>query len=55
MQALENFEAMKSLNMQFQQEYGNDGEVVWIIGMQEKTGKRANGNPRYLIEDIIIQ
>ncbi len=55
MQALENFEAMKSLNMQFQQEYGNDGEVVWIIGMQEKTGKSANSNPRHLVEEIIIQ
>ncbi len=55
MQALENFEAMKSLNMQFQQEYGNDGEVVWIIGLQEKTGKKANSNPRHFIEDIIIQ
>lgn len=55
MQALENFDAMKSLNMKFQQEYGNDGEVVWIIGMQEKTGKKANSNPRHLIEDIIIQ
>lgn len=55
MQALENFDAMKSLNMQFQQEYGVDGEVVWIIGMQEKTGKSANSNPRHLVEDIIIQ
>jgi hypothetical protein len=55
MQPLENFEAMKSLNMQFQQEYGNDDEVVWIIGMTEKTGKSTNSNPRHLIEDIIIQ
>lgn len=55
MQALENFEAMKSLNMQFQQDYGTDGEVVWIIGLQEKTGKSTNSNPRHLVEDILIQ
>ena len=55
MQALEDFEAMRSLNMKFRQEYGDDGEVVLIIGMQEKTGKSANSNPRHLVEDIIIQ
>lgn len=55
MQALENFEAMKSLNMEFQQEYGNDGEVIWIIGMQEKTVKSESSNPRHLVEDIIVQ
>lgn len=55
MQALENFETMKSLNMHFQQEYGKNGEVVWIIGLQERTGKRVKSNPRHLIEDIIIQ
>lgn len=55
MQALERFEAMKSLNMQFQQEYGDDGQVVLIIGLQEKSSKKANSNPRHLIEDIIIQ
>lgn len=55
MQVLENFEAMKSLNMQFQQEYGNNGVVVLIIGMQEKTGNSTNSNPRQLVEDIIIQ
>ncbi len=57
MQALENFDAMKSLNKQFQQEYGGDGEVVWIIGLQEKTSKSAknNSNPRHLVEDILVQ
>ncbi len=53
MQALENFEAMKSLNLQFQEEYGQDGEVIMIIGLQEKSGKSANSNPRHLVEDII--
>lgn len=55
MQALENFDAMKSLNMQFKQEYDGDGEVIWIIGMQKKTGKLANSNPRHLVKDIVIQ
>ncbi len=55
MQVLENFEAMKSLNMRFQQEYGIDGEVVLIIGLQEKTDKSARSNPRHLVEDIVIQ
>lgn len=54
-QVLENFEAMKSLNMRFQQEYGIDGEVVMIIGLQEKIGKSASSNPRHLVEDIVIQ
>lgn len=54
MQALENFEAMKSLNLQFQQEYGQDGEVVMIIGVQDKSEKSSNSNPRHLVEDIII-
>lgn len=54
MQAVENFEAMKSLNLQFQQAYGTDGEVIMIIGLQEKTGKSTNSNPRQLVEDIII-
>ena len=54
MQLLENFAAMKSLNVQFQQEYGADGEVVFIIGVQEKTGASAAGNPRQLVADILI-
>jgi len=54
MQALENFDAMKSLNMKFQQEYGGDGEVVWIIGVQQKISRSAYGNPRHLVEDIIV-
>lgn len=54
MQVLESFKAMKSLNMKFQQEYGNKSEVVWIIGLQKKTGKSMDSNPRHLIEDIII-
>lgn len=55
MQVLENFEAMKSLNMQFQQEYSADGEVVWIIGLQDKTNKLTSSNPRHLVEDILIK
>ena len=55
MQALENFDAMKDLNQQFQKEYGEDGEVIWIIGLQDKTGKSMNSNPRHLVKDIIIQ
>ncbi len=51
-QALENFDAMKSLNKQFQQTYGRDGEVVWIIGVQEKTDPASN--PRHLVEDILV-
>jgi len=54
MQLLENFDAMKSLNVQFQQEYGTDGEVVFIIGVQEKTSASAAGNPRQLVADILI-
>jgi len=54
MQALENFEAMKSLNLQFQQEYGQDGEVIMIIGLQDKSVEPINSNPRHLVEDIII-
>lgn len=53
MQALENFDAMKSLNEQFQQTYGVDGEVVWIIGLQDKTNPASN--PRHLVEDILVQ
>jgi hypothetical protein len=55
MQVLENFNAMKNLNMQFQQEYGGDGEVVLIIGVQEKTKEFVTSNPRHLVEDILIQ
>lgn len=54
MQVLENFEAMKSLNMRFQQEYGIDAEVVMIIGLQVKIGKSASSNSRHLVEDIVI-
>lgn len=54
MQAVESFEAMKSLNLQFQQTYGQEGEVIMIIGLQEKPEKATNSNPRHLVEDIII-
>ncbi len=54
MQILETFEAMKSLNKQFQQGYGGDGEVVLIIGLQAKSDKSTSGNPRHFVEDIII-
>lgn len=54
MQLLENFDAMKSLNTQFQQEYGADGEVVFIIGVQEKTGASAASNPRHVVEDMLV-
>lgn len=53
MQALENFDAMKNLNKQFQETYGRDGEVVWIIGLQDKTDPASN--PRHLVDDIIVQ
>jgi len=55
MQLLENFDAMKSLNVQFQQEYGVDGEVVMILCVQEKTGTPAASNPRHVVEDILVQ
>lgn len=55
MQLLEKFDAMKSLNMKFQQDYGADGEVLWIIGVQEKGSSSALSNPRHLVEDIIVQ
>lgn len=55
MQLLENFDAMKNSNIEFQQEYGGDGEVLMILGLHEKTGKSATSNPRHLVEDIIIQ
>lgn len=54
MQVLESFDAMKSLNQQFQQAYGSGGEVVLIIGLQEKPNKSKPRNPRHLVEDIII-
>lgn len=52
-QALENFDAIKTLNKQFQETYGRDGEVVWIIGLQDKTNPASN--PRHLVDDIIVQ
>jgi len=55
MQVLENFDAMKNLNMQFQAEYGKNGDVVWVIGLQEKSDILTNSNPRLLVEDIMIQ
>lgn len=54
MQLLENFDAMKDLNKQFQKEYGAGDEVVWIIGVQEKPGASAASNPRQLVEDILV-
>ena len=54
MQLLENFDAMKDLNKQFQEEYGAGEEVVWIIGVQEKTSAAAASNPRHLVEDILV-
>lgn len=54
MQALENFDAMKALNTKFQEEYGIDGEVVFIIGLQNKTDKPLASNPRHLVEDIMV-
>jgi hypothetical protein len=55
MQALESFDAMKNLNKEFQYKYGVDGEVVFIIGLQEKTDKPLASNPRHLVEDIIVK
>lgn len=52
MQVLENYDAMKELNSEFQQVYGGDGEVMMIIGIQESTGDGSN--PRHLVEDILI-
>ena len=46
---LDNFQTDSSLA------YDGDGEVILIIGMQEKTGKLANSNPRHLVKDIMIQ
>lgn len=55
MQALESFDAIKDLNKEFQAEYGVNGEVVFIIGLQEKTDKPRASNPRHFVEDIIIK
>ena len=55
MQLLENFDAMKDLNKQFQEEYGAGDEVVWIIGVQAKPGASAVSNPRQLVEDILVR
>ena len=55
MQVLENFDAIKNLNIEFQNEYGVDSEVVFVIGLQEKTDTTITSNPRHLVEDIIIK
>jgi len=55
MQVLENFPAMQKLNHQFQNQYGKDQTVVWVIGLQERTSNGGNSNPRHLVEDIIIK
>lgn len=52
MQVLENYDAMKELNNEFQQAYGGDSKVMMIIGVQESAG--AGSNPRHLVEDILI-
>lgn len=54
MQVLESFDAMQQLSMQFQTKYGNNGDVIWVIGLQEKSNKPIASNPRHRIEDIII-
>lgn len=55
MQVLEDFDAMKSLNYRFRQEYCQDGDVVMIIGLQPGTGKPASSNPRHLVEDLLLK
>lgn len=55
MQLLEKYDAMIDLNLKFQQDYGADGEVLWIIGVQEKASSSAPSNPRHLVDDIIVQ
>jgi hypothetical protein len=55
MQVLESFSAMESLNKKFQQEYGNSGEVLMVIGLQTKSNGTAMSNPRHLVEDILIK
>lgn len=55
MQVLEDFDAMKSLNYRFRQEYCQDGEVVMIIGLQPRAGTPPAGNPRHLVDDILLK
>lgn len=55
MHVLEDFGEMKSLNQRFRQEYCQDGEILMIIGLQHKTGKLSDSNPRHLVEDILVK
>ena len=54
-QVLETFDAMKALNSSFQSQYGEDGEVILIIGVQKAEDKASAGNPRHLVADILLE
>jgi len=53
-QLLEEFDAMKELNEEFQSNYGDGGEVVLILTVQIQSGV-SSSNPRHVIEDIVIE
>ena len=57
MQVLENFEAMKPMNLQFKDEYNQEITTMMIIGLQEVNGNiyKNGSNPRHLVEDILIK
>ena len=54
-QVLQDFEAMKDLGDEFQNAYSKDGEVLIIISVQNKSGKKTSSNPRHIVEDIIVE
>jgi hypothetical protein len=55
MQVLENFSSMENLNREFQQEYGDSGEVLMVIGLQARSNSTIISNPRHLVEDVFIK
>jgi len=55
MQVLENFEAMKPLNLQFTKEYNTTVFTMMIIGLEESNTNKKGSNPRHLVDDIIIK
>ncbi len=55
MQVLENFEAMKPLNLQFAKEYNTTVFTMMIIGLDASNTNKKGSNPRHLVDDIIIK
>jgi len=54
-QVLQDFEAISQLGNEFQNMYGEDGEVLIIISVQTKSGEKTPSNPRHMVEDILYQ